>query len=285
MPTIRFPISKLSRAFADPWPFMVCWLIGGILSILVPVLKWNANKQEYYDSYGYAIEYEQQQRAYEEQQNGGNNNNNSWYNYPQCHWWQYKCRKSQFNYRQNAMGGGNNNDNGNYQFQYPGWFIFFGGETEEDQRWREEQGEIGETSSGALKFVYAWSIVMFVTILFYGCFVLYKRRTVGPLIIMLCMFLQFCLMAMALVCQGVLDTDDRDLEDSVYGFYGQMGVLLVYTYYAYFWFTIVFTVAFVVRAFWERYKKTGDAQEANKEDAGGSYFMADNYEAPKGTMA
>jgi hypothetical protein len=284
MPNIKMPsMPKLSGALADPWPFMAVWVIGGILSIVVPVLKWNANKQDYYDSYGYAVEYEQQQRAYEEQQNGGNNNNNNYYYYPQCHWWQYKCRVKAFNYRQNADG--NNNDNGEYQLQYPGWFIFFGGETEEDQRWKEEQGEFGE-SSGASKFVYAWSIVMFVTIILYGCFVLYTKRAVGPIVIMLCMFLQFSIMAMILLCQGVIDTDERDLEDTIYGFFGQMGVLMVYSFYSYLWFSVIFTIAFVARAFWERHKKRNGAEaEANKEDAGDSYYTkADDYEAPEMTL-
>lgn len=184
------PKIELSNVTKDPWPVLAVWLIGGLLSVIIPVLKWNAAKQDYYDSYGYAIEYEQQQRAYEEQQNGNdNNNNNNWYNYPSCHWWQYKCRLNQFNYRQNADGN-NNNDNGDYQITYPNWFIFFGGTTEEDQRWKEEQGEALGESTGATKFVYAWGIVMFVSILFYGSFVLVKRRAVGPLIIMLCMFFQ-----------------------------------------------------------------------------------------------
>lgn len=80
MPQFSNNISK------DTWFFLGAWIIGGLLSIIVPVLKWNAAKQDYYDAYGYAIEYEQQQRAYEEQQNG-NDNNNNWYNYPSCHWW------------------------------------------------------------------------------------------------------------------------------------------------------------------------------------------------------
>jgi hypothetical protein len=154
---MNFDFKKL---LADPWPFMTAWIIGGILTIWIPVRKWKRASQEYYDSYGYAVEYENQQRAYEEQQNGNNNNNNNnnnYYNYPNCHWWQYKCRMTQFQYRQNRDGN-NNNDDGEYQLQYPGWWVFLGGKTEEDRRWAEEQGmDVTESgSSGALKFVYAW---------------------------------------------------------------------------------------------------------------------------------
>lgn len=280
MPTIN-----LSSALKDPWPFMAAWVIGGILSITIPVLKWNSGKQDYYDSYGYAVEYEQQQRAYEEGQNGNDNNNNNYYNYPDCHWWQYKCRLSQFNYRQNADGNNNNNNNnGEYSLQYPGWYIFFGGTTEEDQRWKEEQGNYGDAgSSGAIKFVYAWSMVMFAAILFYGGFVLVKKRAVGPLLIMLIMFFQFAIMGMVLLCQGVLLTDERDLEDSVYGWWGQTGVLMMYTNTAYCWFTFIFAVVFLARAFWQRHVKKEAAQdEANKAEAGDSYYAADdNYQAPE----
>ena len=284
MPQFNIPVSKLSGVLHDPWPFMAAWVVGGLLTIFVPVLKWNANRQEYYDSYGYAIEYEQQQRAYEEQQNNNNNNNNYYYyNYPSCHWWQWKCRLNQFNYR-NA-GDGNQNNNGEYQITYPGWFVFFGGQTEEDNRWREENGENLSESTGAMKFVYAWSIVMFVSILFYGGFVFYKRRPVGPLLIMLFMFLQFAILTMVLICQGVLKTDDRDLEDSIYGWYGQIGVLIVYTGAAYLWFTFIFAVALIARAFWLRHQVSKEAAgtEAEMSD---SYYAADDYhyQAPEGTM-
>jgi hypothetical protein len=247
------------------------------------VRKWKRASQEYYDSYGYAVEYENQQRAYEEQQNGNNNNNNNnnYYNYPNCHWWQYKCRMTQFQYRQNRDGN-NNNDDGEYQLQYPGWWVFLGGKTEEDQRWAEEQGmDVTESgSSGALKFVYAWSIIMFCSILFYGGYVLVKQRPVGPLLIMLFMFLQFSILSMVLLCQGVLLTDERDLEDSVYGWFGQIGVLMVYTDYAYLWFTFVFSVSFLARAFWKRHQaQKVDAQETKSD----SYYAANDYEA-RGTM-
>jgi hypothetical protein len=277
---MNFDFKKL---LADPWPFMTAWIIGGILTIWIPVRKWKRASQEYYDSYGYAVEYENQQRAYEEQQNGNNNNNNNnnnYYNYPNCHWWQYKCRMTQFQYRQNRDGN-NNNDDGEYQLQYPGWWVFLGGKTEEDQRWAEEQGmDVTESgSSGALKFVYAWSIIMFCSILFYGGYVLVKQRPVGPLLIMLFMFLQFSILSMVLLCQGVLLTDERDLEDSVYGWFGQIGVLMVYTDYAYLWFTFVFSVSFLARAFWKRQAQKEDAQETKSD----SYYAANDYEA-RGTM-
>ncbi len=61
MPSMNFDFKKL---LADPWPFMTAWIIGGILTIWIPVRKWKRASQEYYDSYGYAVEYENQQRAY-----------------------------------------------------------------------------------------------------------------------------------------------------------------------------------------------------------------------------
>lgn len=90
-------------------------------------------------------------------------------------------------------------------------------------------------------------------------------------------------MAIALICQGVLMTDERDLEDSVYGWYGQIGVLMVYANTSYLWFTFIFTVVLVARAFWQRHvQKEETAATSNKE---GDYYAAnDDYEAPEVTV-
>lgn len=197
---------------------------------------------------------------------------------------QWKCRLNQFNYRQNADGNNNNNNNGEYQLSFPNWFVFFGGTTEEDRRWQEEQGNNLGESSGATKFVYAWSLVMFCFILFYGGFVLVKNRTVGPLLIMMIMFFQFSILAMVLICQGVLMTDDRDLEDSIYGWYGQIGVLMVYTNTGFAWFCFVFAAVLFGRAFWQRHvQKTSGEEQASKvgAESGDNYYAADDYQAPE----
>jgi hypothetical protein len=65
----------------------------------------------------------------------------------------------------------------------------------------------------------------------------------------------------------------------VYGWFGQIGVLMVYTDYAYLWFTFVFSVSFLARAFWKRQAQKEDAQETKSD----SYYAANDYEA-RGTM-
>ena len=62
-------------------PIILAYLVTGVLSVIIPVSQWTANKNAYYNAAGYYIEYENQQQEYEEQQNGNynnyNNNNNN----------------------------------------------------------------------------------------------------------------------------------------------------------------------------------------------------------------
>lgn len=74
-------------------------------------------------------------------------------------------------------------------------------------------------------------------------------------------------------------TDDRDLEDSVYGWYGQIGVLMVYTFCAYCWFCFIFVVVLLARAFYQRKFEKEDSAEV--EMSANNYYSADNYQAPQ----
>ena len=114
-------------------PLILTYLVTGILSIIVPVSQWSANKNSYYNAAGYYIEYENQQREYEEAQNGNNNNNNNngYYSYEDCAWWNVPCRKQQYQYASYNQ----DNNNNNYQQEIPQWYIMLGGQTEEMRRW------------------------------------------------------------------------------------------------------------------------------------------------------
>lgn len=234
---IKLP-SFLAPFARDPIPFLFGWVAGGILAILIPVIQWNKKKQEYYSYYGAYIEYQNQQN------NGDNNNNYNSY-YPRCKWFQWSCRKTQYYYMQQNGSGDNEN------WTLPNWFRFLGGTTESEQRWMEENG-MDSMSSGALNFVYSWTLVMFIAMLLFGGFAVYKKRPIGLLVVLLAVFAQFALLMLVLLAQGVIMTDDRDLEDEVYGWWGQLSVLMVYTNFWLIIFCVVFVIAFLVRTILER---------------------------------
>lgn len=248
---------KVMRALQTPWPFIVLWWLGGLLSIFVPLSKWNSAKNDYYLAYGRYNEYEQQQRQYQEGQN---------YNYNQqafnCKWWQYKCRQQMYSYMQNV----NNNGDG-MTFYTPGWYQFLGGRIDQDSRDREMLGLSVDENSGAIKFVYGWSIVIFLSVLAYGTYVFYKRRTVMGLNGLLAINMQYALLMIVVVPQGVIGgMDERSLEESAYGWYGQMGVLLVYFFYAQLLFGVVFLVLNSLKAGFDRFLGTVEVEKVVEEE-------------------
>ena len=265
------------RFLKGPWPFIAAWWLGGFLTIVVPTIKWNKSKSYFYNAVGRYREYERNQRSYEDgqnyNQNGNNNNNNqnnNGYATMKCGWWQYKCRQQQYYYRAMQNGG---NDN---QVMTPNWYQFLGGKNEEEDREaREEMGIYPDEATGAVKFVFAWSIIIFVTLLLYGTYAMAKKKSTGMLVLTLGMILQYSLLVILLLPQGVISTDDRDLEESIYGWYGQLPVLMVYFYYAQIWFAGVFLLVFGAKWLLELYyyapevrkdETTADYQPAEKLD-------------------
>ena len=171
------------------------------------------------------------------------------------------------------------NGNGD-QINLPMWYIFLGGESEEMRRQREEMNRDGmgaEESTGALRFVYAWTIVLFIGLMSYGVFVISQRRSPLGLIVSLLMFAQFALLNMLMISQGVISTEGREMEDSVYGWYGQMGVLLVYTNFWMMLYSLLFAGAFGVRMVWARFfgkhDKSASAEEGETAKEGSSYGL------------
>lgn len=287
MPNMRMPtmpdMSKVNVKswISDPIPFLVGWFTGAALAIFIPIIHWNKKKREYYNYIGYQIEYENAQREYEQANNGENNNNNQNYSYgSNCSWWQYQCKKkayaAQQYYNQNN-GGGSGDD-----IEVPNWYLFLGGTTEEQRRQAEENGQFNQTP-GALKFVYAWTVLLFVVLVLYGAAVLVKRKDSRVVVFGLVLFAQFVVMMLLLMPQGVIQTDNRELEDSVYGWNGQLGVLLVYTAFWMLLYCILATCALFVRMFLERRQQK--ASQQNNEDVEGSSANYKEYEEPKITIS
>jgi len=232
---------------------LTAWIVAGIVTVCVPRNNWNKNKSYYYAMYGRYVEYENNQRAYEQQQNGNNNNNNnnnnnySYYTVKECSWWQWQCRKQQYYYRQQQ------NDNRDDMVYTPDWYRFVGGRTgngEEDDRYYEEMGlqkPEDPSATGAVKFVHRWTQLLFAALLLYGAGVIYLARPINGLVVCMIFFGQFSLLNMILLTQGVIVTDGRQLEDSVYGWSGQLPILMAYTDFAYVLFCFGFCFLFLVR--------------------------------------
>ena len=267
----------------DPWT--LSWVLSGFLSILIPVITWNVQKGKYYSAYGYALEAEEQQRQYYENQNGNNNNNNgnnnngNYYNYyKECSWINFSCRKKQYYYataeeRQKAY------EEGNMLQELPGWYIFLGGaeNSEEMQKWKEENtGQRGNANSseGGLKFVYTMTLFLFIALVGYGAVTLGKKQPLTNLIALLVITSVVALMNLAMTAQGVISSDDRDMEDSYYGWYGQMGVLIAYTDFWFILFSLAYLIAFRVRSFLEQRGEPKDGDDEEFMDDGAADYKA-----------
>ena len=198
------------------------WVLSSLLAVIIPVSKWAKERNDYYRYFGKYNEYEWKQKQYEEQANGNYNYNGAYGSL--CSWWDFKCRQrlNRYQYYQQQ----NNNEDGNGMMM-PSWYSFFGGKIEGDDREREEGGM--QQSNGSMKFVYAWTIIMFIGLFVYGWRNLSQGKDRMGLIVALLLFGQFSLMNLITSCQGAIETDARYFENSVYGWFGQYSVLLAYT--------------------------------------------------------
>jgi hypothetical protein len=192
-------------------------------------------KRDFYKNYGYYIDYQNNQEEYENDGNNNNNNNNAYngvyqsngkyYYIPKtCHWWQIQCRQHQSSYIQMKTSH-DDDQNGNL----PSWYTFLGGASEREQHFREENG-YDDPRAGSLSFVYAISLVWFITLVLWGGFVIYKKSpTLGMVATLLAVFAQFSIMMIVLLIQGAISADNEELETNIFGWYGQIGVLMTYS--------------------------------------------------------
>jgi len=257
----------------DPWT--ISWLVSGLLAIFIPLITWSANKSEYYSSYGYVKEaedyYEQQQKYYEEQQNADDAYDAEVSYYKDCSWFNWACRKQQWAYATYDENGGNGDEE---EEVLPGWFYFLGGENEEMQRWKEENtgDRVSSSSEGGLKFVYALTLILSFVLLGYGAFVIGKKQSATNLIVLLGLTATIGLMNLIMNAAGI-SADDKDFEDSYDGWYGQMGVLLVYTNFWMMLFSLGFCAIFLVKAFFE--KKNGNKGDKVENEAEAGVYYGD----------
>ena len=262
----------------DPWT--LSWLVSSFAAVIIPVIVWSTKRAAYYNRVGYALEAEEKQRQYyqnQEQNNNNNANGNYYSTYKECGWWNWACKKRQYYYATMQE-----NNNGEYREQLPGWYIVFGGvdDSDEMRRWKEEntgqRAEEGQQrSEGGMKFVYALTLIMFVALVAYGVLTIGKRQSRGNLMVFLAVtcFVAFTNLIMA--ANGAISNDDRDLENSYYGWYGQMGVLLVYTDFWIMLFSFGYLVAFQVHNFLARKRGAIELDDGDEKDGNGYYSAPD----------
>lgn len=259
---------------------LLAWLLTGIAGLLIPVVQWHVHRQSYYKSYGYYVEYEQQQQEYDEAQNNNNDNNDDNQNgssyYKDCGWWNLVCKQKQAYYA-NYYGDGNDNDNQNQQ-SFPSWFLMMGGQTEEMSRWQEEntgvrqEEEQGNTTGQVIAVV--WMMLLFVGVLGYGAVTLYKREPKSGVLLSLAVLLQILVLNLFML-PSLISTENRMFEDSVYGWYGQTGVLMAYMDFWWMAFSVGFLILFGLMHRAER--KRGVSETINNTEGG----EGDYYQAPK----
>lgn len=283
---------KILDIFKSPQGFILgLWLLSSLVAIFVPVSIWSHNRNKYYQYVGVYNEYAAQQSQYEQQQQNNNNNNNNYANYGNpCSWWNYSCKKkyaqyeAYFNYNNNGNNNQNNNQN---QIILPGWYTFLGGKVQIDEREAEEMGISQETSSGSIKFVYSWTLILFLALIGYGSRILYSNNKEQPggggdrsgLLALLILYMNFLLLNLLTVVNGVIETEERQLEDSIYGWSGQWGVLVAYTDFWMLLHSLIFSCVFGIPSCIQMMKsnRRGGDNNNNAESSSSTVEMANNY--------
>eukprot|EP00547_Thalassionema_nitzschioides_P008222 CAMPEP_0194222602 /NCGR_PEP_ID=MMETSP0156-20130528/33336_1 /TAXON_ID=33649 /ORGANISM="Thalassionema nitzschioides, Strain L26-B" /LENGTH=283 /DNA_ID=CAMNT_0038953459 /DNA_START=23 /DNA_END=874 /DNA_ORIENTATION=+ len=272
---------NLLAAFKGPQGFILgLWLLSSLTAIIVPASIWGYNRNEYYKYVGVYNEYAQNQEQYEQQQNGddnNNNNNNNYQNYGNpCSWWNFSCRKKYAKFMKYYQNNGQQQQQGDEnQIMLPGWYKFLGGKVQVDEKEREELG-ISE-SSGSVKFVYSWTLLMFLVLVLFGSRVLYKAKDRTGLVALLILYFNFMLLNLLTVVNGVIETEARQLDDSIYGWSGQWGVLVAYTDFWMLLHSVIFACLFGIPAC----MKSRSLKKGESKDTEDSTVEMRNYEPPQ----
>lgn len=292
-------MSRIKESFASiNWSsvkankLLIAWLVFGAAAVLVPPVQWQIQRGQFYRNYGKYVAYEQQQRQYEEAQNQNNNdgNNDGYYYssyYKACAGWNWICRAKQEKYAQQYFGDNNNNNNNGYDengnpvadTQIPAWFQLMSGssgQSEAMRRWQEENTgvrqedneEEAKATAGEI-FVTIYMMLAVLAMVTYGINRLYQgglenlgNDGVKGLVVALVLVLNLLFLNL-LLAPSLVSVEDRMMEDSVYGWYGQIGVLMIYISFYGMLFCTGFLVAFYF-IFFRAGKETPEL-EAQKE--------------------
>ena len=282
----------MNLAAAMPYlkcPWTISWIVSGLAAAFIPVIIWTSHRASYFYQYGAYLKqqdyYEDQQRYYEQQQeyynNGnGNNNNNNNNTYKQCSWLNWPCRRKQWLYATYSQQQDNNGDQVNQSV--PAWYVFMGGETEEMQRWREEaEGQGGRnggasSSNAGLNFAYFLTLLLFVGLVAYGAKIIVKKEPMHNLTVFLIVAVVVGFMNLILSVNAISSGDDRDMDDSYYGWYGQTAVLMAYTDFWMMLFAFAFLGAFQIKNYVLNTRARADGRADELDD---HHHKAADYQA------
>jgi len=281
---------------------LLTWSLSGILAFSIPLIQWSIHKKEYYNAVGYQVEYENQQRYYEEQQeqyykqqqyyyqqqqqkyyNGDDNYGYGYeygyqHYYKKCGWWNIVCRRQQQKYAQLYMGDENQNDDGEYEFQIPGWFLFLSNQsTEEMRRWEEENTGVRQDDDDVKKtggeiVVMTYMFLIFVSVFGFGVYSLHKRTNRSMLKWSLLFLIQLIIVNIFLL-PSLIGIDDRMWDESIYGWYGQIGVLMAF----FDLWVLIFAVAFLLVFYLQDKKATSSSSAADSATTTTSTSGNDEY--------
>jgi hypothetical protein len=115
-------------------------------------------------------------------------------------------------------------------------------------------------------------VLLFVGILIFGAMTLYKKTRRAPLIVTLLAFANFCLLTLIMAGQGLISTEGRMFDETIYGWYGQMGVLIAYQAFWFLLFTVAFASVFGIFGCMDKGRQYDDKEdEVEMSSSGASY--------------
>lgn len=211
------------------------WLVFAVLTILIPVLVRNARMNRYQNqSWGNVA---QQYNQYQQQGARFTDVN-------KCKWYNFGCTPyyvneqgqyvSEYEMQQEKYRQEYEQKQQNYQNQAQG-----------NSYYQAQQARAGASgTTAALRFVYAWQIIMFAAIVAYGYSVLHYGKNPSYLIGALAVWFQFNFLSMFMLADGSMNANDDNLS----GRYGQFATLMFMTDLGYGIFGFVFAFIFFARA-------------------------------------
>ena len=232
------------------------WVITGGLAVLLPLTIWGIQRLIYFARFGadeYIQErqqnYEQGQQYYQQQnQNYWRYYWNGYYNvneqtlYQKCFALNWPCRVRQYRYATYGIYGNQGND----EQHAPLWYIFLGGRTEAMDEWEEKNGHESHAGTfvyGGLGWSYLLTVGLFISLLVFGVSTFKKQGSIVELRTLIVATGIIALLNM-IMSVGLISSDEEDLEKYYYGWYGQMGVLMVYTSFWIMFFSLAFFIFF-----------------------------------------
>jgi hypothetical protein len=302
--SIKDSFSSINWASVKTNKLLIAWLVFGTAAVLVPPIQWQVQRAQFYGKYGKYVWYEEQQRQYEEAYNqnnddGNDDGNSASYYYKDCSSWNWKCRAQQEKYAQQYYGDNNNNNNNNNNgydengnpvadATIPTWFQLISGsngQSEAMSRWQEENTGVrqeeddqdeGKATVGGIIVTLYMALAVLATVI-YGANRLYKtglqklgRNGVKGLVVALVLVMNLLFLNLMLA-PSLVSVEDRMMEESVYGWYGQLGVLMLYIDF----YGLLFCAGFLV-AFYFIFFRNGKDQdiEQGEEFVTGDYVSA-----------